>query len=92
MYDKTIVIKTPSYEDFRDNIHLTDLFEMLDCKVEIVVSPIGAIEELNKMVTLIESMINVVDVRITSDLDSEDFLITFIPVTNSRIKRPRAKN
>jgi hypothetical protein len=92
MYDKTIAIKTTGYENFRDNVHLTDLFEMVDCKVEILLSPIGSVEELNKMVTLIESMINVVDVRITSEVDTEDFLITFIPVTNSRIRRPRAKN
>lgn len=92
MHDKSIAIKTTGYNNFRDNIHLTSLFEMLDCKVEIITSPIGSVEELDKIVTLIESMINVVDIRITSNIDSEDFLITFIPVTNSRIRRPRAKN
>ena len=92
MHDKSVAIKTTSYNDFRDNIHLTDMFEMLDCKVEITSGPLGSVEELNKIVSLIESMINVVDIRITSEVDTEDFLITFIPVTNSRIRRPRAKN
>lgn len=92
MRDKSVAIKTTGYNDFRDNVHLTDLFDMLDCKVDIVSGPLGSIQELDKIVTLIESMINVVDVRITSDVSSDDFLITFTPVTNSRIRRPRAKN
>lgn len=92
MQDKSTTIKSTNYEDFRDNVHLTEMFEMLDCKVEIVVSPIGPVSELDRIVTLIESMINVVDIRITSEVDSEDFLITFTPVSNSRIRRPRNKN
>lgn len=92
MNDKCVAIKTTSYNEFRDNIHLTDMFDMLDCKVEITSGPLGSVEELNKIVSLIESMINVIDVRLTSDVTSDDFLITFIPVTNSRIRRPRAKN
>ena len=92
MQEKPVTIETTSYEEFRDNIHLTPLFDMLDCAVEIVASPVSAVEEIDKIVTLIESMIHVIDVRITSEVDSEDFLIKLTPVANNRIRRPRAKN
>jgi hypothetical protein len=87
--DAPIVIETTSYEEFRDNIHLTQLFDMLDCTVEIVASPIGPVEDIHRIVSLIESMINVIDVRITSHVDSEDYVITLTPVVMKAIKRPR---
>ncbi len=89
MRDAPIVIETTSYEEFRDNIHLTQLFDMLDCTVEIVASPIGPVEDIHRIVSLIESMINVIDVRITSHVDSEDYVITLTPVVMKAIKRPR---
>ena len=89
MRDTPVVIETTSYEEFRDNIHLTQLFDMLDCTVEIVASPIGPVEDIERIVSLIESMINVIDVRITSRVDSEDYVITLTPVLMTAIKRPR---
>lgn len=89
MRDAPVVIETTSYEEFRDNIHLTQLFDMLDCTVEIVASPIGPVEDIHRIVSLIESMINVIDVRITSHVDSEDYVITLTPVVMKAIKRPR---
>jgi hypothetical protein len=62
---------------------------MLDCTVEIVASPIGPVEDIERIVALIESMINVIDVRITSHVDSEDYVITLTPVVMTAIKRPR---
>jgi hypothetical protein len=87
--DAPVVIETTSYEEFRDNIHLTQLFDMLDCTVEIVASPIGPVEDIERIVSLIESMINVIDVRITSRVDSEDYVITLTPVVMNAIKRTR---
>lgn len=89
MRDAPVVIETTSYEEFRDNIHLTQLFDMLDCTVEIVASPIGPVEDIERIVSLIESMINVIDVRITSRVDSEDYVITLTPVVMNAIKRTR---
>jgi hypothetical protein len=87
--DTPVVIETTSYEEFRDNIHLTQLFDMLDCTVEIVASPIGPVEDIERIVSLIESMINVIDVRITSRVDSEDYVVTLTPVVMNAIKRTR---
>lgn len=89
MRDTPVVIETTSYEEFRDNIHLTQMFDMLDCTVEIVASPIGSVEDIDRIISLIESMINVVDVRVTSHVTSEDFLITLTPVVMTPNKRPR---
>lgn len=89
MRDTPVVIQTTSYEEFRDNIHQTQLFDMLDCTVEIDASPIGSVEDLDRIISLIESMINVVDVRVTSHVDSEDFVITLTPVVMTPNKRPR---
>lgn len=89
MRDTPVVIETTSYEEFRDNIHLTQLFDMLDCTVEIVASPIGPVEDIERIVSLIESMINVIDVRITSRVDSEDYVVTLTPVVMNAIKRTR---
>lgn len=54
------------------------LFDMTDCSVEIWCPEASEIEEIQRMVTLIESMVHVTDVRIGSDmqnLTSDDYRV-----------------
>jgi hypothetical protein len=89
MREKLVKIKTTGYDEFRDNIHTTELFDMLDCNLEVVASPLAPITEIDKIVQLVESMIHVLDVRITSAVDSEDYEIIIAPVQPFSNRRPR---
>ena len=57
-------LEVHSADEFREMLPTSGVFEMLDCSVELICPPGAETEEIEKMVTLIESMINVTDVRI----------------------------
>jgi hypothetical protein len=62
---------------------------MLDCKVELVCPPTAETGEVEKMVNLIESMINVVDVQVVGVPRSESdetYLITITDVPFQAMK------
>jgi hypothetical protein len=87
--NETVTVKVSSYEEFRDGIHETRLFDMFDCNLEIIATPVGAVDEIDKIVTLIESMIHVHDIRITSEVTSEDYEVTIIPLQQPLSRRPK---
>lgn len=66
-YKKTL--KVENYDAFRDIIPTSGIFDMLDCSVEIWCPEHGDTSEVQRMVSLIESMINVTDVRIGSQIE-----------------------
>jgi hypothetical protein len=67
---RTLNVRT--YDDFRDLIPTSGVFEMTDCSVEIWCPELAETEEVQRMVTLIESMVHVTDVRVGSNI--EDFI------------------
>jgi hypothetical protein len=84
-------IKAKNYDDFRDSIPTSGIFEMTDCSVEIWCPELSEVEEVQRMVTLIESMVHVTDVRIGSDIEnltSDDYRVVIIEDKND-ISRKR---
>lgn len=61
-----------SADEFRDMLPNSGVFGMLDCEVEVVCPPAAEVPEIEKMVMLLESMINVTDVRIVGIPRSEE--------------------
>jgi hypothetical protein len=91
---KTLTVRT--YEDFLDILPTSGLFEMTDCAVEIWCPEIAQIEEIQRMVSLVESMVHVTDVRIGSDIEnltSDDYRVVFIEDSDTigRSKYTRGK-
>jgi hypothetical protein len=66
---RTITVKT--YDEFRDTVPFSGVFEMTDCSVEIWCPELAEVEEVGRMVALIESMVHVTDIRVGSSI--EDF-------------------
>lgn len=93
MQKNQTVIKVQSYDDLRDKISQSGLFELLDCDVEIWTPLDSDVKEIQRMVTLIESMINVTDIRISAKADetAPDYrvVVTETSPPSSRIKKER---
>lgn len=82
-------LKVKSYDDLRDSLATSGLFEMTDCVVEIRCPLESDVEEVKRMTTLIESMVHVTDVQVAStyeDLSSSDYTIT-LTEDNQKFKR-----
>lgn len=82
------VIKVRDYDDLRDKISQSGLFDLLDCDVEIWTPIDSDIKEIQRMVTLIESMINVTDIRISAKADetADDYRVV-VTETSPPLKR-----
>jgi hypothetical protein len=87
------ILTVTSSDDLRDALPESGIFDMLDCEVELLCPPTAATSEIEKMVTVIESMINVTDVRVTGIPRSENeqnyiLTITNVPleIANRRVK------
>lgn len=59
-------LKPKDANDFRDLLPTSGVFDMLDCEVEIYCPELATTDDVQKMVSTLESMINVVDVRVSS--------------------------
>jgi hypothetical protein len=84
----TLLVKT--YDDFRDALPTSGLFEMTDCEVEIWCPELSDVAEVERMVSLIESMVHVKDMKIGStiqDLLSEDYRVVITEVPNDIRKK-----
>lgn len=77
--NRTITVS--SYDDLRDVLPNSGLFEMTDCAIEIWCPEFAPAMEVQRMVTLLESMVHVTDIRIGSDVDnltSESYRVVII--------------
>lgn len=72
MMSKTIRAKNP--DNFRDLLPISGVFEMTDCEVEIYYPESATSDELSQITNLLESMIHVIDIRVTQspELDLND--------------------
>lgn len=84
---KTLTVK--DYDDFRDKLPTTGLFEMLDCRVEFWCPINSEANEVERMVNLLESMVHVTDVKIGSRI--EDFSVDQYQVVITESDSPTKK-
>lgn len=85
---RTLVVS--DYEDFRDRIANSGVFEMMDCTVQVWCPEDSDVEQINRMVRLVESMVNVTDVQIGSrieDLTSNAYSVVLTQVENDIRKK-----
>lgn len=83
-------IEVESYEDFRDRVPNSGLFEMTDCTVKVWCPLDSDVREVEKMVNLVESMIHVMVVEVGSrieDTDSEKYRIVITEIKNDIRKK-----
>jgi hypothetical protein len=64
-----VSLKVTSYSQLRDTLHHSGLFDMADCTISLTCPASASTDEIDRMVHVIESAINVVDVKITVDKD-----------------------
>jgi hypothetical protein len=69
-------------DELRDILPESGLFDMLDCEVELICPPNARTSEIEKMVNIIESMINVTDIRVSGVPRSESELSYNIKISN----------
>lgn len=81
---RTLTVKT--YEDFLETLPSSGLFDMTDCAVEIWCPELAQTDEIQRMVSLVESMVHVTDVKIGSDIEnltSDDYRVVLIEDSNT---------
>ena len=84
-------LSVKNYDDFRDLLSSSGVFEMTDCAIEIWCPELSETPEVEKMVKLLESMVHVTDVRVGSrieDMASDDYLIV---IREEKFISPRRK-
>jgi hypothetical protein len=90
MIKNTRIMEVESYEDFRDRIPHSGLFEMTDCTLEVWCPMESDVAEVQRMVTLVESMVHVTDVEIgsrTEDLLSDKYSVVITEIKNDIRKK-----
>lgn len=92
MTTKTRVLKPATPDELRDLLPNSGVFDMLDCVVEIYPPENATTDDIEKMVSTIESMINVVDVRVTSTPesihpDNTTYQVDITEVPNTLVQR-----
>lgn len=88
-YDEPVntkTIKTRDPDELRDLLPSSGVFEMLDCEVEIYCPEMATADDIQKMVTTIESMINVTDVRVSAT--PETFYLDHYRITITEVQPP----
>jgi|TARA_B110000285_G_C14578840_1_gene361206 hypothetical protein len=89
-YTKTM--KIYSYDDLLDRVSTSGLFEMTDCVLEIRCPLDSDADQIAKMVNLIESMVHLKDVQITStaeDLLEDSYRVIITEATDPPKRFPK---
>jgi hypothetical protein len=91
---KVINLKVDSYEELRDALPSSGLFDIFDCSVELKCSESAPATEIDKMFGIIRSTINIVKTRVVSSYDEDEekleeyflyqFKISEVPYRNER--------
>jgi hypothetical protein len=74
MTTKTVTIEVEDFDELRDSLHQTGLFDMADCIVEITCNMNRPVAEVQKMFSFIKTTINVVDTVVITD----EYLDTYV--------------
>lgn len=91
---KTINLKVDNYEELRDALPTSGLFDIFDCNVELQCSHSAPAEEIDKMFGIIRSTINIVKTRVVEVYDEDEeqleeyflynFKISEVPYRNNQ--------
>ena len=92
LYTKTL--KVSNYDELRDKMAHSGVFDMQDCAVEIWCPEKSETTEIERMTNLIESMVHVIDVKVGSGIENlaEDYytvIFTDSPPKNKSFTRER---
>lgn len=91
----TRILSVKNYDEFLETLPTSGVFEMTDCTVEIWCPELAEVEELGRMVRLIESMVHVTDVRIGStieNMDDDEYRVVVTQESIGRQPKKRSKN
>jgi hypothetical protein len=91
MYSTKKILTVDGSDELRDVLPLSGVFDMLDCEVELLCPPTAPTSEIEKMVHIIESMINVTDVRVTGIPRSEEERSYTVTISNVPIEVAKGK-
>ena len=83
-------MKVSGYSDFLDQIPTSGMFDMQDCTVEVWCPEESDVMEVQKMVHLVESMVNVTDVVVGSrieDLTSDQYSVVIKEITKDILRK-----
>lgn len=78
-----IKLTVDTVDEFRKLLPSSGLFDMLDCTLSVRSNALSEIDDIDMIVKLVESAINVVDVNISADYDTEGFVIQITEVPAS---------
>jgi hypothetical protein len=87
---KRNVIHADNYDEFRDLLPTSGIFEFTDCSVEIWCPEFAQADEVQRMVSLLESMVHLTDAKISSDPEtmiSDSYKIVVTEDSNSITKK-----
>ena len=79
LHSRTLNVK--DYDELRDVLPTSGVFDMTDCAIEIWCPEVAETQEIEKMSSLIESMLHVTDIKVGSgieDLASDSYRIVFL--------------
>lgn len=72
---KTVTLRVENFDELRDSLHQTGLFDMADCIVEISCNLDSSVNEVEKMFSFIKTTINVIDTTVITDNEIENYKI-----------------
>ncbi len=91
MYLTKKILTVDGSDELRDVLPLSGVFDMLDCEVDLLCPPTASTSEIEKMVNIIESMINVTDVRVIGIPRSEEDRSYTVTISNVPIEVAKRK-
>jgi hypothetical protein len=90
---KSVTLRVESFDELRDSLHQTGLFDMADCIVELSCGMESSVHEVERMLSFIKTTINVVDTVVLPDADIDDYQIQLRevepPFMRGPVRRPR---
>ena len=90
----TIRLHVETVEEFRELLPSSGLFDMLDCALDIRSNALAEIDDIDLLVKLVESAINVIDVNVSADYETEGFVIkiTEVPISIAEGRKKKPSN
>lgn len=85
---KSINVRVQNFDELRDSLPQTGLFEMADCIVEISCNINSSVIEVEKMFSFIKTTINVVDSTVITDNEIEDYKVQLREVDPPYMRGP----
>ncbi|NBU22534.1 MAG: hypothetical protein EBS38_01245 [Actinobacteria bacterium] len=87
---KRNIILADNYDEFRDLLPTSGIFDFTDCSVEIWCPEFAQADEVQRMVNLLESMVHLTDAKISSTpetMSSAGYKIVVTEDSNSIAKK-----